>query len=305
MRFENDEVFLKLKNDIEINNGEMRDAWIIYKGEKWHPVIMTDSKSKVRGFEVNFSGDWGANDVVGRKKLPLIEFLEGIAQGKFPTNAAVRCKRVKDSQRNGRNLGDIQFTGRLNELITRIRNVESSAAKLPVEVSSENCKDKEIANGGVTHSQTNVSEDDQRVLEADTGSLSTSEREAVVKVRFGQGAFRSSLLEIAGDVCWMSGIEGKELLIASHIQPWAHCEKNPDARGCPDNGLLLSSLWDAAFDSGLLTFDEKWKVVTSSLLSDSAKRHLGLEEERFLPEGFRNLRRAQYLAYHRAVVFKQ
>lgn len=150
-----------------------------------------------------------------------------------------------------------------------------------------------------------VSEGDQKDLESDTASLSTSEREAVVKVRFGQGAFRSSLLEIAGDVCWMSGIEGKELLIASHIQPWAHCEKNPDARGCMDNGLLLSSLWDAAFDSGLVTFDEEWRVISSSTLSESAKRHLGLREEMSLPEEFRNLARSQYLAYHRAVVFKR
>ncbi len=150
-----------------------------------------------------------------------------------------------------------------------------------------------------------VTENNQKDLESDTASLSTSEREAVVKVRFGQGAFRSSLLEIVGDVCWMSGIEGKELLIASHIQPWAHCEKNPGARGCQDNGLLLSSLWDAAFDSGLVTFDEEWRVISSPALSESAKKHLGLQEEKYLPERFRNLPRSQYLAYHRAVVFKR
>lgn len=151
---------------------------------------------------------------------------------------------------------------------------------------------------------TAVPEGDQNILESDTVSLTTSEREAVVKVRFGQGGFRALLLGVAGDVCWMSGIEGKELLIASHIQPWAHCEKNPDARGCPDNGLLLSSLWDAAFDAGLLTFDVDWRVVSSSSLSDSAKKHLGLEKPRFLPEAFRNPQRAQYLAYHREKVFK-
>lgn len=150
-----------------------------------------------------------------------------------------------------------------------------------------------------------VSESDQKDLESDTASLSTSEREAVVKVRFGQGAFRSSLLDIAGEVCWMSGIEGKELLIASHIQPWAHCERNLKARGCPDNGLLLSSLWDAAFDSGLVTFNEEWKVICSSALSGSAKKHLELEQEKYLPESFRNPRRAEYLSYHRAVVFKR
>ena len=133
-----------------------------------------------------------------------------------------------------------------------------------------------------------VSASDLKDLESATANLSTSEREAVIKVRFGQGAFRSSLLEIAGEACWMSGIEGKELLIASHIQPWAHSEKNPEARGCPNNGLLLSSLWDAAFDAGLVTFDEDWRVVSSPLLSESAEKHLGLHEEKFLPECFRN-----------------
>lgn len=149
-----------------------------------------------------------------------------------------------------------------------------------------------------------ITDNVQRTLESDTTNLSAGEREAVVKVRFGQGAFRSALLDIAGEVCWMSGIEGKELLIASHIQPWAHCEKNPDARGCCDNGLLLSSLWDAAFDAGLVTFDEDWRVLTSSILSQSARRSLGLEGERFLPGKFRNARREEYLKYHRTVVFK-
>lgn len=159
--------------------------------------------------------------------------------------------------------------------------------------------------GEALEAQIAVSESAQKDLESDTASLSTSEREAVVKVRFGQGSFRTSLLDIAGEVCWMSGIEGRELLIASHIQPWAHCEKNLEARGCPDNGLLLSSLWDAAFDAGLVTFDEEWRAIPSPALSGSAKKHLGLQEDMFLPERFRNLPRSQYLAYHRAVVFKR
>lgn len=159
--------------------------------------------------------------------------------------------------------------------------------------------------GAQPDSKLTISEGDQKGLETDTASLSTSEREAVVKIRFGQGAFRSSLLDIAGEICWMSGIEGKEFLIASHIQPWAHSDKNPEARGRTNNGLLLSSLWDAAFDSGLVTFDEEWRVVMSPKLSDSAKKHLGLEQEMFLPEKFRNFSRSQYMAYHRMVIFKQ
>jgi hypothetical protein len=149
-----------------------------------------------------------------------------------------------------------------------------------------------------------IDEEAQEGLKADTNNLTAAEREAIVKIRYGQGAFRDLLMGMAGAKCWMSGIEGKPFLIASHIKPWSHCDKDPDARGCSDNGLLLSSLWDAAFDSGLITFDESWKAITSPFLSVSAKNALGINQETALPEMFRNHRRAQYLAYHRTSIFK-
>ncbi|WP_430649839.1 HNH endonuclease [Bradyrhizobium ottawaense] len=36
------------------------------------------------------------------------------------------------------------------------------------------------------------------------------------------------------------------------------------------NGLLLSALWDAAFDRGLVTFDDEGKPEFSSSLSEQA-----------------------------------
>lgn len=165
MNLRNDETFRKVKDDIEIDNGLMKDAWIIYKGEKWYPVIVTDRETKVSGFEVNFSGKWGANNEVGRKKLPLTEFLEGISNGTFPANAGLRCKRINDSQRNGRDFGEIQFTPRLKDLIARIRNGE--AASTSVVPGAPSVKDEGAgtlqdrdALGG-----TSVSETDQEGLE--------------------------------------------------------------------------------------------------------------------------------------------
>jgi|GEM_PF-1917672 len=150
-----------------------------------------------------------------------------------------------------------------------------------------------------------ISTSDQGILEEDTNKLTTDEREAVVKVRYGQGAFRDALIKIGGERCWMSGIEGKRLLIASHIRPWSHCGKDEESRGNIHNGLLLSALWDSAFDAGLITFGEDWKVVASLELSESAKNALGLNVHRSLPEQFRNERRAQYLSYHRSKVFEK
>jgi hypothetical protein len=151
-----------------------------------------------------------------------------------------------------------------------------------------------------------ITANDQETLERDTPSLKTDEREAVVKVRFGQGGFRELLLNYKthGEKCWMSGIEGKRLLIASHIKPWSHCKEEPDSRGNPDNGLLLSALWDTVFDAGLISFDDDYKVVASSELSESALCALNLSEHTSLPEMFRTEGRKGYLAYHRAKVFE-
>lgn len=154
--------------------------------------------------------------------------------------------------------------------------------------------------------ESTIPKPEQDDLEADTKSLVTDEREAVVKVRYGQGSFRHALISIAGEKCWMTGLEGKQLLIASHIKPWSHCNSDTDmdSRGHPDNGLLLSALWDSAFDVGLITFDENWNVIISSELSESAKDALNINQYSTLPTQFRNERRAKFLEYHRAEVFE-
>lgn len=147
--------------------------------------------------------------------------------------------------------------------------------------------------------------EDEAALERDTAGLKTAEREAVVKVRYGQGDFRQALFDEGGEErCWMSGIEGRRLLIASHIKPWSHCKEDVESRGQKNNGLLLSALWDTAFDAGLISFEANWSVVASPELADSAKRALGLNDRTSLPDNFRNRRRSEYLAYHRAVVFE-
>lgn len=149
-----------------------------------------------------------------------------------------------------------------------------------------------------------ISTSAQMKLDTDTPNLTTSERDAVVKVRYGQGEFREALFKEDGERCWMSGIEGRRLLVASHIKPWSHCKDDLDSRGQPDNGLLLSSLWDAAFDVGLISFDEDWQVITSTELSLSAKQALSLDQYTALPDKFRKNGRRKFLAYHRAEVFE-
>lgn len=90
-----------------------------------------------------------------------------------------------------------------------------------------------------------------------------TETQATTKVRRGQQFFRQSILNAYGIRCCISGINVPRLLVASHIKPWRDF---PSDRLNPRNGLCLSSLHDAAFDSGLITLDEKFRVVLSKRL---------------------------------------
>jgi putative restriction endonuclease len=92
-----------------------------------------------------------------------------------------------------------------------------------------------------------------------------TETEATVKVRRGQQFFRQSILSAYGIRCCITGIQIPRLLVASHIKPWG---KFPADRLNPKNGLCLSTLHDAAFDSGLITLDSEFRVVLSQRLKD-------------------------------------
>jgi len=63
--------------------------------------------------------------------------------------------------------------------------------------------------------------------------------------------------------CAVSGVAVPELLTASHIIPWSADESR---RADPTNGLCLNALYDRAFDRGLITFDEDFRMVVSTSL---------------------------------------
>lgn len=84
-----------------------------------------------------------------------------------------------------------------------------------------------------------------------------------VKVRRGQQFFREAVVNNSGGACNVSGLAIRELLVASHILPWG---SHPEHRLDVQNGLCLSRLHDAAFDRGLITFDENLKLLLSPQL---------------------------------------
>lgn len=136
----------------------------------------------------------------------------------------------------------------------------------------------------------------------------TTDIMASVKLRRGQEFFRESVLNNFNGKCGITTLPVRELLIASHILPWA---SHPSERLNVANGLCLSRVHDAAFDRGLITFSESLKLQLSAQL----KAYLGnyAAEEMFgryegqdlhLPEDA-IMPGAVFLANHRAYIFKK
>ena len=104
----------------------------------------------------------------------------------------------------------------------------------------------------------------------------TTEAERLTVERIGQNLFRQALMEYWSCRCPLTGITDPELLRASHIVPWAECETDA-LRLDVHNGLLLSSLWDAAFDAGLISFADDGAVLRSPALTAEAAAALNLD----------------------------
>ncbi|WP_334147169.1 HNH endonuclease [Hyphomicrobium sp.] len=101
----------------------------------------------------------------------------------------------------------------------------------------------------------------------------TTEAERLIVQRIGQDIFRDRLMDYWQGCCPLTGICDPALLRASHIIPWADCESDAE-RLDVHNGLLLSALWDAAFDRALVTFDDQGRPEFSPSLSEQARAEL-------------------------------
>jgi predicted restriction endonuclease len=134
-----------------------------------------------------------------------------------------------------------------------------------------------------------------------------TETQATVKVRRGQQFFRQAVLNAYDIRCCISGINVPRLLVASHIKPWG---KFPVERLNPRNGLCLSTLHDAAFDSGLITLDQSLNVVLSKRLRKFFPQPA--LEQNFIPFEGKPIRLpdklaepdSEFLRYHREELFQ-
>lgn len=143
--------------------------------------------------------------------------------------------------------------------------------------------------------------------QVEVAKLTGRTREQLVKTRINQDAFRKMILNNYDNKCAITGIDIPQLLIASHIVPWA---ANTSTRLDPENGICLSALYDKAFDRGLISFTSDYKVLLSERIEKEVKKEY--YSQYFLPiKGqplwlpYDHKPNKEYLEYHRDVIFEK
>lgn len=122
-------------------------------------------------------------------------------------------------------------------------------------------------------------------------------RKAMAKLRKGQAKFRKHVLALWENTCPLTDINIPELLVASHIVPWAlatNIEKLDQY-----NGIPLTPTADKLFDKGLISFEDNGSILLSNSLSLGEFKQLGLDIKRRVsglqPQHMR------YLSRHRQI----
>jgi 5-methylcytosine-specific restriction enzyme A len=122
-----------------------------------------------------------------------------------------------------------------------------------------------------------------------------TERKGLVTSRVGQGAYRKRIIHRWQYKCAVTGFEKLDVLIASHITPWA--ESTNEERLDVNNGILLSPAYDALFDRHLITFENSGKIILSDKIETQAFEKIRVNGH----ESIRDLREENfiYLEKHR------
>lgn len=124
------------------------------------------------------------------------------------------------------------------------------------------------------------------------------------KARIGQDFFRSMLMENYKSQCCVTGLNVPQVLRASHIVAWADDKSN---RMNPENGILLSATYDAAFDKHLISFDDDYRMIVSKEIKEYYTSEVTREyfekyegKRMILPERFKP--NQELLARHRELM---
>lgn len=129
----------------------------------------------------------------------------------------------------------------------------------------------------------------------------TEKIKTIRQAREGQGKYREQLLE----ECWFcpfTRISETELLIASHIKPWA--VSNDIEKIDPKNGFAFTPMFDKLFDRGYISFTDDKHLMLSKWFSQKTFKTIGISENQYIQDLQLDDKRREYLNYHRDYIFK-
>jgi putative restriction endonuclease len=152
--------------------------------------------------------------------------------------------------------------------------------------------------------QTTIESKYKEVL-ADISHLKGQDVIREVKTRINQSVFRQMVLSNYDTKCAITGIDIPQLLYASHIIPWSQNEKE---RLNPENGICLSSLYDNAFDKGLIAISTNHEVILSNELKKKKaapyfSKHFAIIEKQKISTPLGYLPRKEFLEFHLDTIF--
>jgi len=128
------------------------------------------------------------------------------------------------------------------------------------------------------------------------GTLSDTERQAIVLARRGQGLFKKRVMRIES-ACRITGVTREEHLRASHCKPWR--DANNDERLDGENGLLLTPSMDHLFDRGFIGFYGDGRTIISPVADVESLRRMGLNPSSPPNVGAFSSGQRKYLEFHR------
>jgi hypothetical protein len=131
-------------------------------------------------------------------------------------------------------------------------------------------------------------------------SLKTTEKEALVLARRGQGLFRKRVQEIEAR-CRITRVDRPEHLRASHCKPWRDADNAERLDG--ENGLLLTPSIDHLFDRGFISFRDDGRLLVSPVAHQRSISGMGVPVDGDFDAGSFSAGQARFLEFHRDQVF--
>lgn len=142
-------------------------------------------------------------------------------------------------------------------------------------------------------------EDESSIIsEIESTTVEGVEQAALVKIRVKQGIFRDKLLRKYSKCC-LCGVCDADLLVASHIKPWA--ESAPNEKLDVENGFLLCPNHDKLFDGGWISFNDDGTILVSDELKQTEKVFMNVREDMKIELSEKN---KKYLKFHRDKIYK-